>query len=520
MDFATLTQYWPRQLAFLPSNYTAAVLAVFVAMAVSFSISWANAGPSIPRIASTKSWFASRRDFADHGIEIIQKGFDQVESGVFRVTSLDGSDLVILAPRHWLHLCKKKDDEIAPAREEFFRCSLHGAAFDEPYLYTYVNARMQGFDRHFHAMSQALDKAMFDVLGSDMESPTVGFKRVFIQPQVIHIFSQATWRVFLGDSFTSEVADIFQRYVAALIPLMRKLTTQRPMVARLVAAFSDEVRQVHEQLKRMTALFTPMLEQCVDAVEQGTKPDSVNNEWFEDLVRLAPAEKRRDYKFLTNIFIGFAFTFIFSPVPVTTQIIFEFAFRPDYTEFVLQETQDVLGKRHEDWAFSKENLRRLSLLDSFCKETHKHHPTAASNMKKITVKPQNLANGVTLPAGTVFEVVEIAAHLSNPAFEDPSTWNGRRYFDLRQKTSTSTSATKYDWGAATRDDLNFGYATHMCPGRSAGCSIVKMFMVKLLSHYELCMVEGETQRYEDVYFGQFISPNQIKPILIRLKKQP
>lgn len=126
-------------------------------------------------------------------------------------------------------------------------------------------------------------------------------------------------------------------------------------------------------------------------------------------------------------------------------------------------------------------------------------------MKKITVKPQTLPNGITLPAGTVFEVVEIAAHLSNPAFETPSIWDGHRYFDLRQKMATGTNATKYDWGAATRDDLNFGYATHMCPGRSAGCSIVKMFIIKLLSRYELRLDEGETERYQDAYFGQFVS---------------
>ncbi|KAI0162656.1 cytochrome P450 [Pestalotiopsis sp. NC0098] len=390
--------------------------AISIAVLLGFTVSWilsrASAGRSIPKVASSKCGVASRKDFADHGMEIIQKGFDHVKSGVFRVTSLDGSDLVILAPKHWLHLCKKKDDEIAPAREEvslsiasptvrslskfyqFFRCSLHGAAFDQPYLYTYVNARMQGF----------------------------------------------------GDLFTPEVADIFDKYVDALIPLMQKLTTQRPLMARLTAYLSDEVRQVDRQLKQMTTLFTPTLEKCANDIEQGLEHSSVNNEWFEDLVRLAPCEKRRDFQFLTNIFMGFAFTFIFSPVPVTTQIIYEFAYRPEYAELVLKEAREVLGERQDDWTFPREDIRRLSLLDSFCKETHKHHPTAAT-----------LANGIVLPAGTVFEVVEIAAHLANPAFENPAEWDGRRYFDLRQKASSAGASTsKYDWGAATRDDLNFG----------------------------------------------------------------
>lgn len=149
-------------------------------------------------------------------------------------------------------------------------------------------------------------------------------------------------------------------------------------MARLTAYLSDEVRQVDRQLKQMTTLFTPTLEKCANDIEQGLEHSSVNNEWFEDLVRLAPREKRRDFQFLTNIFMGFAFTFIFSPVPVTTQIIYEFAYRPEYAELVLKEAREVLGERQDDWTFPREDIRRLSLLDSFCKETHKHHPTAAS----------------------------------------------------------------------------------------------------------------------------------------------
>jgi hypothetical protein len=151
MDFSILAHYLPQQWVILPSNYPTILITVFfAALCLSRSLRQNKAGPRIPRIASANSWFASRGDFAKHGIEIIQRGFEQVESGVFRVTSLDGempftvlvttpsaesvdshttgSDLVILAPRHWLHLCKKKDDEIAPAREEVW--SLQYATLD------------------------------------------------------------------------------------------------------------------------------------------------------------------------------------------------------------------------------------------------------------------------------------------------------------------------------------------------------------------------------------------------------
>ncbi|KAF6806103.1 cytochrome p450 [Colletotrichum sojae] len=511
MDSPVLPLHWPPQLVRLMINPQALTAAIVLSVVVPLVLRWITSYQSIPKITSSKSWFASRQDFAAHGVEIIENGFKQVKSGVFKVTALDGSDLVLLAPEHWLAICKKKDDEVAPARKEkFFLCDLHGAPFEEPFLYRYLAARMPGFDRHLDVISQALDEGISSVLDEGFNYSSGASRGVIMQPQILHVYSHVIWRVLLGDSFKSEVVDIFEKYSATLIPVMKALKAQRPMMARITAAFSGDVRKVNEQLDRATAFFAPILEQCYQALEQGLSTSSVNNDWLEELVRMAPPDKRRDFKFLTNVLIGFAFTFVFSPGPSTTQIVYEFAFRPDYVDDVLQEAHEVLGPQPDSWNFTRDSLRRLSLLDSFCKETHKHHPTAASNLMKKIHKTQTLPNGVVLPAGTVFEVVMTAAHLSNPSFEDPGQWNGRRYHELRQKMpATATGANKYDWGTATRDDVNFGYASHMCPGRWAGCSIAKMFLIKLLARYQIQPEDGEKERYKDFHSGQYVSVSKL-----------
>ncbi|KAK1725124.1 hypothetical protein CaCOL14_011046 [Colletotrichum acutatum] len=514
MDSTALPLHWFPQLASLLTPYSVLAVVVVLVTILPMVMDRATTGIPIPKISSSRSWFASRQDFAVNGVEIIEKGFKQVKSGVFRVTALDGSDLVLIAPEHWLAICNKKDEEVAPARKEFFLCDLHGAPFEEPFFYRYLASRMPGFDRYLDVISTALDEGICSVFDQPPHTSKGAPKRVIMQPQILHIYSHVIWRVILGDSFKPEVVDIFETYSATLIPVMKALKAQRPVMARISAAFSKEVRQVKAQLERALAIFAPLLEQCAQALEQGHAKSSLDNEWLEELIRMAPAERRRDYKYLSNILIGFAFTFVFSPGPSTTQVVYEFAFRPDYIDLVLKEAYDVLGKRPEHWGFSRDNLHSLSLLDSFCKETHKHHPTAASNLMKKIHKTQTLPNGVFLPAGTIFEVVMTAAHLSNPKLEDPSRWNGRRYHDLRQKMTTSIGANRYDWGSATKDDLNFGYATHTCPGRWAGCSIAKMFLIKLLAYYQISPEEGETERYPDFHSGQCISPNPTKHIIL------
>lgn len=90
MDSLVLPLHWPPQLVRLMSNPQALTAAIVLSVVVPLVLRWITSDRSIPKITSSKSWFASRQDFAAHGVEIIENGFKQVKSGVFKVTALDG----------------------------------------------------------------------------------------------------------------------------------------------------------------------------------------------------------------------------------------------------------------------------------------------------------------------------------------------------------------------------------------------------------------------------------------------
>lgn len=62
------------------------------------------------------------------------------------------------------------------------------------------------------------------------------------------------------------------------------------------------------------------------------------------------------------------------------------AFRPDYCAQMRSEAKEVFGAGQRSW--DKNTLRRLTKLDSFCKETHRHHPSAACEFhyKQVRVR--------------------------------------------------------------------------------------------------------------------------------------
>ncbi|KAK1481894.1 cytochrome P450 [Colletotrichum cuscutae] len=163
-----------------------------------------------------------------------------VKSGVFRVTALDGSDLVLIAPEHWLASCKKTDEEVASAL-----------------LLVLLNG-------------------------------------VIMQPQILLIYSNVIWKVILGNSFKPEVVGIFVTYSATLISVMKALKAQRPLLARISAAFSKDVRQANAQLKQASALFAPLFEQCVQASEQGLARSSLDPEWLLAYYQINPEERETE----------------------------------------------------------------------------------------------------------------------------------------------------------------------------------------------------------------------------------
>jgi cytochrome P450 len=129
-----------------------------------------------------------------------------------------------------------------------------------------------------------------------------------------------------------------------------------------------------------------------------------------------------------------------------------------------------------------------------------------ANLTKKVHKTLALPNGVVLPAGTIFEVAIQAANLHNPALDQPSQWSGFRFHELRQlEDSSDKAARKYEWGACTREDIDFGYGLHACPGRAVGCNLLKIFLTLLLEKYELRLEEGVMERYADVHVGQYVS---------------
>jgi cytochrome P450 len=153
-----------------------------------------------------------------------------------------------------------------------------------------------------------------------------------------------------------------------------KLRSSHPALRQINSYFTPEIRELRKQLRQATILLSPVLSQVRKQITANESRDDNNIiNWL--LREVSPRQFAND-EYLTNILLAYVISFVFSPTPIGTQIVYEMAFRPVHRAEMRREAEAVftiLGQQ----SYDKNSLRRLTKLDSFCKETHRHHPSAA-----------------------------------------------------------------------------------------------------------------------------------------------
>lgn len=176
----------------------------------------------------------------------------------------------------------------------------------------------------------------------------------------------------MRDQYDEKIVGVFFKYVRAHSAAQLKLRCCHPALHRIYSYFVTEIRDLRKQLREATVLLSPILAQARMQVDKSETSENSIVGWLLQEVGL---RQFADDEHLTNILLAYGITFVFSPSPIGAQLIYEMAFRPDYCAQMRCEAEQVFGLNQR--TYDRNTLRRLTKLDSSCKETHRHHPSAA-----------------------------------------------------------------------------------------------------------------------------------------------
>ena len=113
-------------------------------------------------------------------------------------------------------------------------------------------------------------------------------------------------------------------------------------------------------------------------------------------------------------------------------------------------------------------------------------------MNRIVTRPYEFAcSDLIVPAGTMTSAATSAVATDPDTFSDPNSFDGRRFWKLRQDNKAAES--HYNMGMATEDSLGFGLGSQACPARFFATVQMKILLSRLLVGWDMTLLKHEKE---------------------------
>lgn len=127
---------------------------------------------------------------------------------------------------------------------------------------------------------------------------------------------------------------------------------------------------------------------------------------------------------------------------------------------------------------TKQSLMTLHKLDSFIRETQRLYPNNFLSSGRYVCVDTVLSDGTFLPKGTSIATPLYAISRDPAIFMEPEKFDPERFERLREEEESGGSrkgANPLRWSLTNvdpRENMNFGFGRHACPGRFLAASEV------------------------------------------------
>ncbi|KAI9149937.1 Cytochrome P450 monooxygenase adrA [Paramyrothecium foliicola] len=470
----------------LPSNITASGL-LYIALAslpiIFFVVnSRTKLHPGFPtagiddKDGSLGSIEQARKQWAADAPAVIMKGIKQF-AGCFQVITPTGPKIVLPG---------KFADEIRNDPRMNFQEAIHkqffgsypgfevfAASNDIDLVAEVVRGRLtQSLNFITPDLAEETSKAVIDLCGRPQAWQECEFKTVLLR-----LVARVSSRVFVGPELCAndEWLDISVNYTVHSMAAANALGTWPAYLRPFVHRFLPEVRFIKAELSRGRKILGPIFQErrkankLADAKgERRSKVADVIG-WLDDAAKGKPYDE-------TVAQMGLSLAAIHTTSELVCGIIGDLCDHPEWIGPLREEM--VQSIKEHGW--SKKALQNMVLTDSLMKESQRHHFGEIAAMHRIASEPIELSDGTRIPKGA-YTMVSLDKMQDTSVFTTPSSYNPRRFLELRQKPGQEN---KWHFVTTGPEHLAFGHGKHSCPGRFFASNEVKVILIYLLVKFD------------------------------------
>ncbi|KAL1605327.1 hypothetical protein SLS60_004875 [Paraconiothyrium brasiliense] len=437
----------------------------------------------------TESGEKQRTEFLKHGKDMYLQGYEKFRNQVFRMTTSDGAETVVISPQFLPELRKLPDTVVSfpKAIEELMEVKYTGLIADEP----------------LGALEEFMPKCE-------------DWTAVNIYGKLVSMVATITGRILVGPDLCrdKDYQKLSIDYTMQLITAQLDIKKLRPLFKPWFAPRLPSVQRLHEAEKNLASFLEPVVRARQDAEKNDPdwqKPDDMLT-WLMN--RQGEFGIRSTHQ-LAKLLLGLVFASIHTTTLTATNILYTLAVSTEYIEPLREEIRQVMGEN--GGTISTRALQQMTKLDSFMKETVRFYPPGFTSFQRKVLRGFTLSNGQYIPAGAKIEVASHAVYqdpVNHPNSEPADVFDGYRSYKLRQGGTASDHA-RNQFVTTNEQNLMFGYGKHACPGRFFAANEIKMILANLILNYDFKNEDGSRVRYSQLDMGRQSSPDARKNLLFK-----
>ncbi|KAL4939386.1 hypothetical protein BDV06DRAFT_214358 [Aspergillus oleicola] len=456
-------------------------------------------------------------------LTLLREGYAQFNDRPWLIWTSEG-DHVVLPPSAVDELKMLPDHTLPSSLREFMLPQYTFKPF-APWKLDWVNHVIlhdlnKNMAKIFPGMSEEVDIAL------PLELPTsTDWTEVDISTQILRVICRVSGRAFVGTGLhrNDEWIDISCNYTRDLFLSALKLRAVPSIFRPLLALFLPDLHRVYRHNDRARALVQPILQQrererdAVDNVEYSKPNDTI--QWLHDLI---PDKDKRDYAYQGAAQLAITAVSVQSTSKLIVNILLNLMKYDEYVPILKEEIETVLAESGGTWTL--ESMARLEKMDSFMRESLRFEPPLTATFQRRTLQPLKLSDGTELPKDTLICTPADAIAFDPKFYPDPESFDGLRFFKLRQEAEGASSGggskisakVRHQFVATSKTQVQFGLGRHACPGRWFAGHVIKMVVAGLLLNYDLRFRDGEGKR-KTFLFQTTNMPDPKTRILVRRK---
>lgn len=306
--------------------------------------------------------------------------------------------------------------------------------------------------------------------------------------------------VFVGPELARDPdwQNVILTYTLNLFNGVRALRAWPGYMRPWIHHFLPQTTTCRKQLKLARTLLKPELEKRdrakKEALAAGRAPPIYEDTiaWMEEMAAGRPFDPAATQ-------LAFAISAMHTTSELMKQVLVDICIHPE----LIQPLRDEANAAVAESGWTTAGVFKMQLLDSVIKETQRVKPGSLVNLERKALRDIVMPNGAKLPRGT--NIAVDTANMWNPdIFENPETYDGYRFFKIRQ--SGGPKATSSQLVSPDLNFIAFGLGKSVCPGRFMVANEIKVALATILMKYDIRLPETSSPKVIHYGFEMLADP--------------